>query len=411
MKIKFVLIAFFIFVGTANYAQSISSSPYSLFGLGSEYDADFGSLPGIGSSGSALPGNRFINSLNPASLGFMYQNHFLFDVGGKAIMTSYKDVSTSESRNNVQFSHIAFAFPVSKKSGVSLALKPYSSSSYAISNLSLAIKDSNEFYTYSAKGTGGLNDFDISYGYRVSPKLSIGAKGSVLFGNTAVNESYYVSNSLLNIAKTSNYGGVRMTLGSQYVVDSTFTIAATVKSPATINASKTGTITSTTVSGTTVVASGLTLDSDDYIMPFELGFGVSKRFKENYNFTLDYQKSFWSNTNQSDSYGTFLNQDKFAAGLTFERAKQGRSYFDRIKYTTGFNYDTGYLEIEGKRVRNVALSVGVSVPLDNMFSMLNVSYSYGQKGSITSGLIKENYHKISVNLSLDGLWFVKRKFD
>jgi len=43
--------------------------------------------------------------------------------------------------------------------------------------------------------------------------------------------------------------------------------------------------------------------------------------------------------------------------------------------------------------------------------MLNISYSYGQKGRISNGLIKENYHKISVNLSLDGIWFVKRKIE
>ncbi|AWG20321.1 aromatic hydrocarbon degradation protein [Flavobacterium faecale] len=411
MKIKIILIAFLLLLCETNYAQSISSSPYSLFGLGSEYEADYGSLPAIGSSGSALPTNKFINSLNPAALGFMYQNHFLLDVGGKAISTSYQDVSTKESRNNMQFSHIAFAFPISKRSGVSVALKPYSSSSYTISNLALDIKDSNESYIYGATGTGGLNDFDVSYGYRISPKWSVGAKGSVLFGNTAVNENYFVSNSLLNIQKNSNYGGVRMTVGSQFEVDSTLTIATTIKTPTTINASKTGTITSTSSAGSTVVATDLTLDSDDYKMPLEIGFGISKVFKENFSFTADYSKSFWSNTNQSDSYGLFLNQDKFAAGLSFERAKQGRSYFDRMKYSTGFNYDTGYLEIEGKRIRNVAVSVGVSIPLDNMFSRLNVSYSYGQKGSITSGLIKENYHKISLNLSLDGLWFVKRKFD
>ena len=29
----------------------------------------------------------------------------------------------------------------------------------------------------------------------------------------------------------------------------------------------------------------------------------------------------------------------------------------------------------------------------------------------SNNLIKENYHKLSVNLSLDGIWFVKRKID
>ncbi|MCW2117842.1 aromatic hydrocarbon degradation protein [Flavobacterium sp. 7A] len=411
MKIKIMLIAFLLIISNKSIAQSVSSSPYSLFGLGSEYDANFGSISAIGSSGIALPTNKFINNLNPASLGFMYLNHFLFDVGGKAIVTSYQDISTKESRNNMQFSHIAVAFPISKKTGISLALKPYSSSAYKISNLSLGVKDSNEFYTYSATGTGGLNDFDLSYGYRMNNKLSLGVEGSVLFGNTTVDENYIVENSLLNNLKTTNYSGVRMTLGSQYVVDSSFTIGATIKSPTKINASKVGTISITDVSGSSIIETDLTLDVDDYIMPVEIGLGVSKIFASNYNFSFDYHKSFWSDTNQSDSYGVFTNQDKFSIGLSFEKFNKNRSYFDRIKYSTGLNYDTGYLEVDSKKVKNASLSIGVSLPLDNMFSMLNISYSYGQKGSVTNGLIKENYHKLSLNLSLDAIWFVKRKFE
>ncbi|MCG9791482.1 aromatic hydrocarbon degradation protein [Flavobacterium algicola] len=411
MKIKIMLIAFIALITNKNFGQSVSSSPYSLFGVGTEFESDFGSIPGLGSSGIALPTNKFINNLNPASLGFMYQNHFLFDVGGKAIVTTYQDVSTKEKRNNVQFSHIAFAFPISKKSGVSLALKPYSSSSYSISNLSLGIKDSDEFYTYSAAGTGGLNDLDVSYGYRLSKRMSVGATGSVLFGNASVDENYLVDVALLNISKTTNYNGVRLTLGTQYAIDSTFTIAATIKSPSKINASKVASITSVTASGSSIITSEEAVDVNDYYMPTEIAIGLSKSFKENFNATLDYQKSFWSDTNQSDSYGVFTNQDKFAAGLSFEKSKKGRSYFDRFKYSMGFNYDTGYLEIDSKKIQNTSVSIGVSVPLDNMFSMLNVSYSYGQKGSITNGLIKENYHKLSLNLSLDGFWFVKRKFE
>jgi len=75
------------------------------------------------------------------------------------------------------------------------------------------------------------------------------------------------------------------------------------------------------------------------------------------------------------------------------------------------NYDTGFLEIDNKRITNKAISIGVSLPIESTFSTLNISYSYGQRGRISNGLIKENYHKLSVNLSLDGIWFVKRKID
>jgi len=93
--------------------------------------------------------------------------------------------------------------------------------------------------------------------------------------------------------------------------------------------------------------------------------------------------------------------------------KKGRinSYFDRIQYYAGVNYDTGFLEVDGEKVNNSAVSVGFGLPLDQTRSFINISYSYGQKGKITSDLIKENYHKLGINLSLEGIWFVKRKYD
>lgn len=411
MKNKIIYLSCFILMSLTSFSQSISSSPYSLYGLGSLYDADFGSLPAIGSSGIALPSNTFINNLNPASLAYLPLNHFMFDLGGKAISTTYQSNSRSEKRNNFQFSHLAFAFPVTKNSGFSVALRPYSSATFKISNLKLPIADSQEYYYLTAEGSGGLNNFDFSYGYRFGKKLSVGVSAMLLFGNTTDDRSYLISNSITAINKKTDYNGLRATLGSQYKIDSTFTIAATFKMPARVKASKVQSVQTLTNDVETTIESDVASDADDYYMPLEMGFGISKRFKNNLNMTLDYEKSLWKNTNQSDLYGDFVNQDRFALGFTFSTKRNIRSYWDRIQYAAGANFDTGYLEVDGKRVNNAAISFGLSLPIENTLSALHVSYSYGQKGKISDNLIKENYHKISLNLSLDGIWFVKRKIE
>ncbi|KDN56860.1 aromatic hydrocarbon degradation protein [Flavobacterium seoulense] len=396
-----------------SYSQSLSSSPYSIYGLGSLYDSDFGSIPGIGTSGVALPSNRFINNLNPASLGFAYKNHFLFDVGGNMIQTSYQDVSRKENRNNVQFSHIAFAFPVTGKSAVSLALKPYSSAGFKISDYKLPIQDSNEEYTLSATGTGGLNNFDISYGHRFGKKLALGLATSVLFGNTKDEREYVISNSVTSIDKESSYNGVRFNLGGQFKIDSTFTIGANLKSPTRINATKVQSVITynANLEASNTIESDAQSDTDDYYLPTEFSVGLNKVFRNNLSLTMDYEKAFWENSKQSSIYGDFVNQDKFKLGFSYRKNDKIRSYFDRIQFSTGLNYDTGFLEIDNKRITNKAISFGVSLPIENTFSVLNISYSYGQRGRISNGLIKENYHKLSLNLSLDGIWFVKRKYE
>lgn len=394
-----------------SFAQSISSSPYSLYGVGSLYDSEFGVLPAIGSSGLALPSDTFINNLNPASLGFIPLNHFMFDVGGKAIATTYQSSSRSENRNNFQFSHIAFAFPVTKNSGFSASLRPYSSATFKISNLKLPISDSQEYYYLTAEGSGGLNNFDFSYGYRFGKKFSAGVSASLLFGNTIDQRSYLITSTITGITKRTDYNGFRGTFGVQYKIDSTLTIASTIKLPAQIKASKVQSVQMVANEVVTNVETNVASDIDDYYLPSEIGFGISKRFKNNLNMTFDYGKSFWNNTNQSELYGDFVNQDRFALGFTYSATKNIRKYWDRVQYAMGANFDNGYLEIDGKRINNAAISIGLSLPIENTFSTLNISYSYGQKGRISDNLIKENYHKLSLNLSLDGIWFVKRKIE
>ncbi|HEY1195234.1 aromatic hydrocarbon degradation protein [Flavobacterium sp.] len=411
MKNKIVLWSCFILMSLTSFSQSISSSPYSLYGVGSLYDSDFGYLPSISSSGIALPSDTFINNLNPASLGFMYQNHFLFDIGGKALSTTYQSGTRKESRNNFQFSHLAFAFPVTKKSGFSLSLRPYSSSTFKISNLKLPIQDGQEYYYLTAEGSGGLNSLDFSYGYLIGKKLTVGATGTVLFGNTVDDRSFLIGNSITTIHKKTDYNGIRATLGAQYKIDSTFTIGTTFKVPSRINASKVQSVTAIADEVQTSIESEASSDTDDYYMPLEFGVGVSKRFKNNLNLTLDYERSLWNDTKQSDLYGNFVNQDRVAFGLTYSSKKNPRKYWDRVGYAAGISYDTGYLEVDSHRVNNASFSIGLNLPVDNTFSSLNISYSYGQKGRIANDLIKENYHKISLNLSLDGIWFVKRKFE
>lgn len=218
-------------------------------------------------------------------------------------------------------------------------------------------------------------------------------------------------NSITSIQKKTNYNGLRATIGAQYQIDSTLTVATTFKVPSRIGASKVQTVQTIADDVVTTVESDVASDTDDYYMPLEMGIGISKRFKNNLNMTLDYEKSLWGNTNQSELYGNFVNQDRFALGFTYSARKNVRKYWDRVQYAAGANFDTGYLEIDGKRINNAAISVGLNLPIENTYSSLNISYSYGQRGRISDNLIKENYHKISLNLSLDGIWFVKRKFE
>lgn len=407
---SFLVLAFF--ASFWSYSQSIATSPYSLFGLGSMYESNFGLTAGLGTAGIALPSDGFINNKNAASLINLPANNFFFEIGGTGLQSSFENNLKKENRNNSQFSHFAFAFPITSKSAFSIAMMPYSSSSFKISGLKIPIIDgSSEYYYLDVLGTGGLNNLDLAYAYKLSNKLSFGFSASVLFGNTTDKRSYIINNSVTNIDNKISYGGIRPALSSQFKMNPLLTLGLNVKSPARVNAAKTQSVSVVNDSGTSDIETDQLSDTDDFYLPLDIGFGVNKSFKNKFNVAFDYEKSFWSATNQSDMYGNFSDQEKFSLGFSYLKAKTSRNYFDRIKFAAGAHYDTGYLVVSNNKIEDKNFSIGASFPLDHLSSALFISYTYGSKGQITNSLIQENYHKLTLNLNLDGIWFVRKKLD
>jgi hypothetical protein len=412
MKKSGLFLVLIFFTSFCTYSQSIATSPYSLFGLGSLYESNFGLTAALGTAGIAMPSDDFINNKNAASLINIPANNFFFEIGGTGIQSSFENNLKKENRNNFQFSHFAFAFPITKKSAFSIAMMPYSSSSFKISELKIPIIDgSNEYYYLDVLGTGGLNNLDLSYAYKLSDKLSLGFSASVLFGNTTDKRSYVINNAITNIDKKTSYSGIRPILSSQFKMSPSLTFGLNVMSPAKVNAAKTQSVTIINDSGTTSLEIDQSSDTDDFYLPLDIGFGVNKSFKNKFNVTFDYEKSFWDATNQSDLYGDFSNQEKFSLAFSYLKTKTSRNYFDRIKFAAGAHYDTGYLVVNNKKIEDKNFSIGASFPLDHLSSALFISYTYGSKGQITNSLIQENYHKLTLNLNLDGIWFVRRKTD
>jgi len=412
MKKSHLFLVLVFFSSFWSFSQSIATSPYSLYGLGSLYESNFGLTAALGTAGIALPSEDFINNKNAASLVNIPANNFFFEIGGTGIQSSFEDNVRTEKRNNFQFSHMAFAFPITSKSAFNLSLMPYSSSSFKISGLKIPIIDgNNEYYYLDVIGTGGLNNLDLSYAYKLNNKLSLALSASVLFGNTTDERTYSISSSVTSIDKKVNYSGIRPILSSQYKMNSSLTFGLNVKSPTRINANKVQSVTVENGLGSSFLETNKKSDIDDFYLPLDIGVGISKSFKNKFNVTFDYEKSYWNATNQSDMYGSFADQEKFSFGLSYQKAKTARNYFNRIKYVIGAHYDTGYLEVDNKKIDDKNLSVGVSLPLDHLSSALFISYTYGSKGQITNSLIQENYHKLTLNLNLDGIWFVRKKLD
>ena len=80
--------------------------------------------------------------------------------------STLKTSNTSETTNNGNISHIAIAFPIKEGWGVGIGLLPFTKTGYNI-DVENAIEGSTDTYITRITGSGGLNKFYLSTGFKV----------------------------------------------------------------------------------------------------------------------------------------------------------------------------------------------------------------------------------------------------
>jgi hypothetical protein len=91
-------------------------------------------------------------------------------------------------------------------------------------------------------------------------------------------------------------------------------------------------------------------------------------------------------------------------------------YLKRVHYRLGMRYMQTALELKNTPLNEYGLVVGFGFPVGRSFilqnfSMVNIGVEFGQRGTVTNGLIKENYLKASIGFTINDRWFQKPKFD
>lgn len=401
-----------LLTGTFAYSQAnnLTSSPYSLFGLGSLNPTSTGITNALGKSGSALSSETAINNLNPASYAEIPKNIFMFDIGMKGEKSYYTNAQDNTSNTNSNFSNMSFAFALSDRSAIGLTLTPYSDVGYSLQGVTGAIEGSQQTYISDITGSGGLNNVGLNYGRKLSSKFNIGVTGTYYFGKIEQRELITLDSDYLNVTADNYYKGVRATLGMQYKPTAKFTFASVITSPTTLSGTQDRSVYKN-VDAITSEVETVSHDLAGFNLPLEATVGFKYNVTNTITVNADYKRSFWNSTNMSDNIGKFVDQDFVGMGAEYFSNKPRADYLGRIKYRLGYNMDNGYLEVKDTRIKNFAITSGLGLPLSKGGSTLNISYSYGQRGLISHTLIQEKYHLITINLSLGDIWFIKRKFD
>lgn len=410
---SFLLVTYTVTYTT--YAQSDFSSPYSLFGLGQESSNYFGGYSALGNTGIGSRNLFSINKSNPASITSIAPTTFLYEMGLSGTYSNKQTSNSSQTNTDFNVSHLALAFQVKDYWKMNFGLVPYSKVNYEI-YLKTPVEGSINYLSSIVSGSGGINEIFWGNGLKLGKKLSVGVELSALFGNIEEEELIYIGTTSATITSAKNYAGVTLNAGLQYTLPTIrgaeTTIGATVSLPTSLSGTEDSSATkSFTGSDSTSILEEEDVAIDNFDLPLKVGFGISSVINNSFTINLDYKKSYWSDAYTSNDTYKYQDQDIYGLGLEYTPTKNLNSIWNRLKYRAGANYNAGYLVLSKQKIDNYAFSLGVGVPLSKSLysSMLNVNYSYGKEGTINNQLIQDNYHKLSISLSLLGNWFQKEK--
>lgn len=415
MTTKFqVRIIIMILLSSNIQAQTTNqlSSPYSFFGLGKINDIGVGKTNALGRSGISYSSESEINTLNPASFAKINLNSFLFDVGARAQQTELKSNRDQKDLKTFNFSNLAFAFALDDKSGIGFSIVPFSEANYYLYGIETPVEGSNEGFFSNVSGNGGISNLKISYGRSLNKKLRVGLDFNYYFGTINENEIVNLGTDFMNIDKKSFYRGIRPILGLQYDYNPKINFSAVLALPSYLKGTRDTEVSKIIDLSQYSIESSVDKDITGFKLPTEITLGFKFQPLKTLSLNVDYRKSFWSATGIEDNIGKFEDQDFIGFGAEYYTDKGIDNFWKKIRYRLGYNFDNGYLAVNGNKIENFLLTSGLGIPLNTKSqNFINISYAYGQRGVISNVLIKENYHFITLNLSFEDFWFVKKKYN
>ena len=77
----------------------------------------------------------------------------------------------------------------------------------------------------------------------------------------------------------------------------------------------------------------------------------------------------------------------------------------------GASYSNTPLQFQDNQLKEMSVSFGFGIPVKKSVTKYDFSCTLGQRGTMEDNLIKEQFVRLGLSVSYDGIWFVKRKYD
>jgi len=406
-----------------------SQSGYTIIGIG---DVNLGALAqnsAMGGVGLSYNSKYFVNTMNPALFGM--NENAVFHIGGSVDFRNYSNEVSSFNSTTGGFKDFVVSLPIKfQKWNMGIGLIPYSVVNFAYSTITAGPDGTTQRTELS--GIGGIDEVFITNGFKLND-LYLGVKAGFLFGSIQK-----VTNSYLEGGVNTAFGNTVIT-SRQSFSDLYFQLGAAYK----LKMSETSFMNfgatfsnKSNISGNTLVlfdqqSAGGDLFSRDTLsqmpnsvndkkpfmtLPSRIGFGFSYERYQRFNIGLDFITQNWNDYRdfEQDPLANYGQSYRVAVGGEILPNSENTGFFGLISYRFGLFYEQTPYVIRDEAVNDIGITFGTSVPLSAYWglSSLNLGVTYGQRGSVGNGLIREDYIKIDFGFSIqDVTWFTRTKYN
>jgi hypothetical protein len=420
---NYSLILLFVLSTSFVVSQTNTGSPYSLNELGEINFLGNVSNLSMGGIDSAIDSIEF-NINNPSSLAKLKTTNYLIGTFYKS--TGISNVNSTDNINTANINYIAVGIPT-KIFGFGFGVLPYSSVGFNLQSTE-EYNTANSINSRLFGAEGNINRAFVSIGLPLLKYLSLGASANYNFGKFNYEKFNLIENVNYGIFSNSSseISGFTYNFSSNLSIplknDFTLNLVYSFYPEGNLDSYNIESLYTSNSSSISLESLGDFVDIDlnsrglentklpvpkksVYSLGLEkknswfLGFQYESKLSSNFeNVFLDIQNVSYRDSN-SLSIGGYIIPD--SSSLI--------SYWKRVKYSIGIKNEKKSIIVNNLPVNHFSLNLGLGLPIAGL-SKANLGLEIGKVGDNDS-LVKENYLALRLGLSLNDVWFIKRKYN
>jgi len=346
----------------------MTSSPYSMFGLGEVSYGLYGQQAAMGGVSYGMRNSSLINVENPAGLTGLDSMKLFAETSLFVKEEKYNSKGSSNTAFTGNMSSFSIAGRMIPGWYMAVSLTPYTSVGYYFKSTQTLEGTAGTVSTSLFQGDGGLSKVSLSNGILLGKDLSLGVNLSYIFGNLYQTETQGAMGIKHHMYTQMIYPDFGLQYQRALAKDVSLTVGAVYGYKQKLKLDNTITVSTSTTS------TDYTQKKVTQYLPQHLGVGGSLLYKK-WMYAMDYSFYGYSAWKSGDNRIKFDDTHAIKVGVSF--LPENLSYvkfFRRVTYKAGVNAGIPYYKISGKRGVNWRANVGFSFPVTN--GALHVAFFY-----------------------------------